>query len=120
MLGERQHAVVLGAIAQLAPARVIAVLLAPARIAPGRLQMAICAPADPDVGVGRRNRELADACKDSRVANPRAARVEVLELRPATLAPKSRLVVADVHQRRGLAQRAHRDRALSVFRSFAG
>src|SRR6187401_3714027 len=120
MLGESQHAIVLGAIAQLAPVQVVAILLSTARVAPGRLQMAIGVPADPDIGVGRWNRELTDARQNPVIANPRAARVEVLELGPAALAPKSRLAVADVYQSWGLAQRGHRDSRSIGFRVVAG
>ena len=58
---EQQHLAVLRLVAHLAPARMVAVLLAPARIAPDRLQMAVGMAADPDILIGRRDRQLADA-----------------------------------------------------------
>ena len=111
MFGEGQHAVVFRAIAQLAPFQVIAVLIAAARIASGRLQMAVGTPTDPDVRIRRWNRELANARHDPGIANRRATRIEVLEIRSAPFAPESWLVIADVHQLPGLVQRGHRDRA---------
>src|SRR5437867_5181796 len=50
---EGQHPVVLDRIADLAPARVIAILLAPSSITPGRLEMAPRVGADPDFGPRR-------------------------------------------------------------------
>jgi hypothetical protein len=58
---ELQHAFVLGALAHFAELGVVLVLLAAARIAPGRLQVAVGTRADPHVGPGRRDRQLADA-----------------------------------------------------------
>src|SRR5256886_11878847 len=56
-LGEGEHAVVLDGVADLAPARVVAILLAPARVAPGRLQVATGAGTDPATGAGGREGE---------------------------------------------------------------
>src|SRR5947207_10674267 len=55
-----QHPVVLDGIANLAPARMISVLLASPGVAPGRLQRAARAGADPDVRPGRRAGQALD------------------------------------------------------------
>ena len=61
--------VVLGLVAHLAPARVVAVLLAPARVAAGGLDVAVGVRADPDVGPGRRDRQLADPLQGRGIAH---------------------------------------------------
>src|SRR3954471_15553397 len=52
---------VLGLIAHLPPARVIAVLLAAASVPTGRLQVPVRRSADPHVGPGRRDRQRLDS-----------------------------------------------------------
>src|SRR5690606_35303740 len=76
---EYEHAVELVRLADLAPARVIAILLAPARVASRGLQVAALVAADPDAGPGRRDRERGDARERRRVAHALAAWVAILE-----------------------------------------
>ena len=52
-LAERQHAVVLGGVADIAPAGIGPVLLSAARVTASRLEVPVWNRADPDVGVGR-------------------------------------------------------------------
>ena len=56
-LAEVEHAFVLRAVAHLAPARMVAVLLAAPVVAAGRLDVAVGVGADPDIGPGRRDRQ---------------------------------------------------------------
>ena len=87
-VSERDHARVLGAVALLAPARVIAVLLAPARVPPRRLQVALGKGTDPDVTPGGRHGELANALQRRRVADDVAGRILDREgIDPATPLP---------------------------------
>src|SRR6185312_11455083 len=79
-LPEGDHPRVLGAVALVAPARVITVLLAPARVPPGRLQVAVGVGADPDVGPGGRDGQLADALLGGVVVDAPPVRVLVDEL----------------------------------------
>ena len=67
-VAEGDHAAELGLVADLPPVGVVAVLLAPPGVAAGRLQMAVRAGADPDVGPGRRDGQLADALQGLLVA----------------------------------------------------
>ena len=81
-------------VAQLAPARVVAILLAPARVAAGRLQVAALVVADPDVGPCRRNGEPADTLERRRIVHALAFRADIGERRSRCLAPQPRLLVA--------------------------
>jgi hypothetical protein len=87
---ELQHAFVLGALAHFAELGVVLVLLAAARIAPGRLQVAVGTRADPHVGPGRRDRQLADALQRGFVVHRAAAVVEVLPAAVGVHAPQPR------------------------------
>jgi hypothetical protein len=60
-VAEEQHAFVLGLVADLAPARMIAALLARPGIAPGGLQVAVGIGADPHPRPGRRDDQRADS-----------------------------------------------------------
>ncbi|MCA6121246.1 hypothetical protein J6500_04900 [Bradyrhizobium sp. WSM 1704] len=62
--GELDNVLVLVLVAQLAPFRVVAVLLAPSRIEPGRLDMAFGRGADPYRFVGGRDADGLDAPDD--------------------------------------------------------
>src|SRR6185312_1901022 len=105
-LPEGDHPRVLGAVALVAPARVITVLLAPAGVASGRLQVAVGVGADPDVGPGGRDGQLADALLGGVVVDPPPVGVLVDELRdeplplpellPGRAAPDSRPRVVDM------------------------
>ena len=66
---EEAHALVLGLVADLAPARMVAALLAAAGVAAGGLQVAVGDGADPDDGPCRRNDEGRDACEGIFVAD---------------------------------------------------
>jgi len=97
-LPERDQAHELAAIAEDAPARVVAILLAPPRVAAGRLQVTARIAADPHLGVGRRHRQRADARQLCGVADPCAVGIEVDEARPAAPAADTGRVVAHVDQ----------------------
>ena len=78
---ELDHRVELLGVAPLAPAVVVAVLLAPGGVDAGRLDVAHRVGADPDVLPGRRDGELADPLEHARLADPGARR------RPGTRSP---------------------------------
>ena len=61
------------------PLRVVAILLATARIDAGGLQVTLRERADPDIGVGRRDRQAVDARDLPGIAQPAAGRVLVAE-----------------------------------------
>ena len=87
-------------VAHLAPARVVAVLLAPLGVAAGRLEVAVGVRADPDVRPGRRDREGADARQRRLVAHRLPVRHPVGEARAGTPARDARPLVGDVAQPR--------------------
>jgi hypothetical protein len=95
-LAEFEHAFVFDLVAQRAPARVIAVLLAVFRVAPGGLQVAVVARADPHLGPGRRNGERGDARQRGRVAHRLAVRVDVAEAGAAGQARDARHAVVHI------------------------
>jgi hypothetical protein len=76
---EVEHLVELLLVAPRAPARVVEVLLASRGVDAGGLQMTIRVRADPDIGPGGRDRELADPREHFLVADPVTVRVQVLE-----------------------------------------
>jgi hypothetical protein len=78
-LGEGQHPVELRLIANLAPARMVPVLLASARVAAGRLEMPVLIGRNPDVGIGRRDSELANSSHIAIVGQRFAVEPEVRE-----------------------------------------
>src|SRR5207248_2679096 len=114
--GEGDEAVVLGFVADGAPARVVAELFATAGVAAGGLQVAVGARADPDVGPRRRDDEGADALEVGGAADGLAVGAEVAERFAAPHAADAGCVVARVPQPRRL-RRPHgvlaRRRALS-------
>src|SRR5690606_31614383 len=65
--------------ALLGPGGVVAVLLAATRVAAGGLQVAARVGADPDLGPGRRDRQLAEPRQHVAIAHPAAIRSEVGE-----------------------------------------
>jgi len=97
---ELEHPLELVCIAGEPPFRVISVLLAPARIATGGLQVAARMRADPDVLVGRRDRQLADPLEIRGVANRLPVRMPIDEALTFADAPDARAVVADINQTR--------------------
>jgi len=97
-LGEKLELV---GISQLAPTRVVAVLLAALRVAPCRLQVAALVAADPDIRPCRRDGKRLDALDRLRVADACAVAIQVLEAFTAVPARVALLAVA------GIAQPAH-------------
>src|SRR5207247_355242 len=97
---EGQHPIVLDRIPDLAPARVIAILLAPSSITPGRLEMAPRVGADPDVGPRRRNGQAFDSPDRLRVTDGAAFAREVGEALSGALAMEPRAQVRDVAEAR--------------------
>ncbi len=80
----------------------VAILLSAARIAGRGLDVAVRRWANPDVCVGRRNREPPDPQEAGFVANRLSVRVEVFEIVALCLSRVTRLIVADVAQARRL------------------
>ena len=78
-LAEGDGALVLGGVACLAPALVVAVLLAPASVAAGGLDVAVGDRADPDVGPRRRHRDVGDALDLRRLPDRPAVDADVPE-----------------------------------------
>src|SRR5256885_16013525 len=99
-LGEGEHAVVLDGVADLAPARVVAILLAPARVAPGRLQVATGVGTDPDIAPGGRNGEALDSADGLRGSDGAAAAIEGGEPPPHPPPPGFRRFVGHAAQPR--------------------
>src|SRR5205814_1186755 len=96
--GERDHALELAVVADAAPARVVAVLLASARIAAGGLQVAAGVGAYPHVAVGGRHGERADALERRRVGYAASVGVAVRKSRRGPAAADAGLAVIDVDQ----------------------
>jgi hypothetical protein len=92
---EPDHPVVLVAVADFGPARVVAVLLAAAGVAAGRLNVPVGVRANPDVGPGGRDHNAADPGERVAAADGLAARHEVAKSLPAANAT-NRGVVAHV------------------------
>ncbi|MNE59982.1 hypothetical protein D3C80_1551040 [compost metagenome] len=97
-LGEGQHAPVLVLVAQFAPLRVVAVLLAATGIATGCLQMPLRVGADPHICVGRRNHQRGYARKGGAVAHPLAIGIQVNEAVAPASPGQARLAVVNVVQ----------------------
>ena len=76
---EDQHLRIFRLVPRLSPFRMVAVLLAAAGVAADGLQVAVAVGADPDILVGGRDRELADAGDFLLVGDFRAVRLEELE-----------------------------------------
>src|SRR3546814_7637660 len=83
-----------------APARMIAILLAPAGVAAGRLNVAAGMRADPDVRPCRRYRQRPDARQRFALRDPRSVRAAVTEALAGLAPADPRTVVADVAQAR--------------------
>ena len=101
--------VVLRRVAGLAPARVIAVLLAAAGIAARRLDVAVGARADPHVGPGGRDCEAADPLERGGVGDPGSVGRHVAEPLAPAPAADPRIIVVHV-PKAGLARGAGRVR----------
>ena len=86
-LGEGEEPLVLRRLAPAAVAGVVAVLLPAAVITTGRLKVAVRNGADPDVGPGRRDRELPDPRERLGVADRAAAAAAIGEA--STRAPSA-------------------------------
>jgi hypothetical protein len=80
---EQRHVLVLLAVAQDAPARVVEVLPPPAGIRADRLQVPVRVRADPDISPRRWDHQIPDALHLDGVVDPRAVLVEVDEPAPA-------------------------------------
>src|SRR5207248_511068 len=110
-LGERNQTSVLHLVAHLAPARVIAVLLAAAGVPSDGLKMTARIGTDPDVGPGRRNHERSDALELGRIADFPSSWRHVPELPPRTHTADPRgMFVVDVAQTRGAGRVGRRER----------
>src|SRR5207302_2848153 len=108
---EARHAVELVGVANQAPARVIAMLLAAARVAARRLQVTARPGRDPHVLPGRRNDQRADALETRLVSDAPAIRAEVLEALAFADALYAGLVVGRVDEPgfvRGISRRVFR------------
>src|SRR5262245_6449187 len=99
-LREGEHAMVFGAVAHVAKARVIAILLAPFRITARRLDVAIGPGAYPYLDPGRRNGQRLDALQGCRIAYPGVLCRDILEPLAAPQSTNAWPVVADVSQAR--------------------
>jgi hypothetical protein len=95
-LGEGGHAAVLRLVAHVAPPGVIAVLLPAARVAARRLQVSVGEGTNPDLGPGRRDRELANTLELTFVGDRLAVGHVVGEPVPVSLARNAGPRVADV------------------------
>src|SRR6266566_6630804 len=115
-LGKGEHAVVLDRVADLAPARVVAILLSPARVTSGRLEVAAPVGTDPDVGPGGRYGEALDPADGLLVADGAAVAIQVGEPLPHSLPPDSRRLVGHVAQPRGLGRRDRVDQLRRIGR----
>ena len=97
-IGEGDDALILGAVADLAKARMIAILLAAPGVASGGLNVAVGERADPDVGPDRRNGERLDAAQAVLVGQSRAVRPRVREARAGSSAPDAGTRIGHVTQ----------------------
>src|SRR5205823_2993741 len=86
-VAERDHASVLGFVADLAPPRVVAVLLAPPRVPAGGLDVAALVGADPHVRPRRRNGQRPDPLQRGFVEDPLPVRSDVREPLAGSFAP---------------------------------
>src|SRR5688572_29677013 len=80
----------------------IPVLLAALGVAAGRLDVAVVYWADPDIRVGGRNGQLADAGEGLRVRDGFSVRAFIGEARSCLSAADARLLVRDINQSRAL------------------
>src|SRR2546421_4264895 len=86
---EGEHPVVLDRIPHLAPATVVAILLAAARVTTGRLEMAAGVGADPDVRPGRGDGEALDPASRFPIADGAAISRHVGEGPSGSLPPEA-------------------------------
>src|SRR5438552_3400695 len=99
---KRDHAAVLRRVADLAPALVVAVLLAAFCVAAAGLDVAVGEWTDPDVLPRRGDGERADARQRRLVVDRVAARGQVFEVGSDPLSPNAWTFIADIPQPRGL------------------
>ena len=103
---ERDHAVELRVVAQHAPLRVIAVLLAPPRVAAGRLQMSVRVRADPHAFVCGRNGETGNALQRGAVPDGTSVGMAIDKAVARAHADDPRLGIADIDES-GRSRHAH-------------
>ena len=118
-LAEVEHAFVLRAVAHLAPARMVAVLLAAPVVAAGRLDVAFGVGADPDIGIGRRDRQRFDAGQRFLVLHGGAVGIAEAEALARPAPPDAGFLVRDIDQP-GLLGRGGRIDYRAFFAVFAG
>src|SRR5262249_19191613 len=97
--GESQHVMVLSALADLAKARMVAILLAVFRISTRRLNVPVSPDADPDIGPGGWDSERLYALQRGGIAYSVAMRAEIGEALAHSAAVDAGLLVADVGER---------------------
>ena len=95
---KRQHLAVFRLVADLAPTRVIAVLLAAALVPSGRLDMAVWIGTDPYRSPGGRNRQRTNALQGIEVAHQLPVGQAVVEAVSRLMPGDPRHIVADVPQ----------------------
>src|SRR5690606_14238427 len=86
----------LGAVAKLAPVRMIDVLLAPALVTPGRLDVPARILAVPNLRPGRRHRERGEPRSDHGIADALAAGTQINEAASVAAPRESRLIAVYV------------------------
>src|SRR5579859_2111714 len=97
-LTKGDHAIILGLVAHLSPARMIAVLFAPFGIPPGCLKVSFRRRAYPHIFPCRRYADFLNAFQLSRVMNRLAIQSHIAEVFPHALAPYPRLSIAHITQ----------------------
>src|SRR5690606_39380749 len=90
-----QHAVELRLVAQLFPAGMVDVDLAPLLVAPGHLDVPVLVRADPDLCPGRRTGQLLEALPRLRAGDAVALWIQIGEARSLAAAHNARLLVGD-------------------------
>ena len=96
--GEGQKVVVLRLVADLAPATMVAVLLAPSSVTTDRLDVTVGERRDPHVSPGGRNHDVVDALQLVRVGDAAAVSRPVDEATPAADPANARCGIAAVAQ----------------------
>src|ERR1700733_552619 len=97
-LAKGLHAIKLAVVAQLSPARVIAILFALSGIAAGGLQMPTWIGTDPYIDIGRWNRQCADALQLLAVPDVPAIDIAIAEALAMSQPTDAGLCIADVDQ----------------------
>ena len=100
-LAEEEHALVFGLVAHLAPAGMVAALLAPASIPAGGLKMTVCDGTNPDLLPSGRDTERLDASEGLRLGDRGAAGPFVLESFAAAQTADAGFGVGDVAETGG-------------------